>query len=107
MPITKVAASNSTLPQNTTNASRRIWRGERNGQHQRQGEGQEEELALGEDQGIGADALGGRRRGGERQHDAEGDDRQDGAQRPAVDGPPPLADHAAVVAGYLYHAALP
>ncbi len=32
---------------------------------------------------------------------------QDGAQRPAVDGPPPLADDAAVVARNLDHAALP
>ena len=56
----------------------------------------EDDLARREMEAVEADALGDRRARREGQHDAEPHQRQEGGQEPAVDGPPPVGDGAAV-----------
>ena len=73
----------------------------------RQRQRQEDELALANMKESTPMRSRRRRRGGQGQHHAERHDREHGAQRPAVDRPPPVADHAAVVARNLDHAASP
>jgi hypothetical protein len=59
---------------------------------------QKQRMALDEMIGVETDALRDRRARGKRQNNAETDQDDEGCQEPAVDGPPPLGDCAAVTA---------
>src|SRR5262249_21262869 len=62
------------------------------------------ELALGQMEAVEADAMGDRRAGGQCQNGAEAEQNRDRNQHPAVNRPPPAADHAPVGAGKADHA---
>src|SRR5690606_40501736 len=68
---------------------------------------QEDDLALHEMEIGQPDAMRDRRRGGERQHGADGNQHGDGDQQPAIDGPPPAAEDGGIGAREGDHAAAP